>query len=75
MMPSTKVFAGQISTALHALRAQSTPHALGAVIERFLFLQLAHKTRRLGRQAGPVVGVLLPHSPVGRNGARDPNQP
>jgi hypothetical protein len=30
---------------------------------------LAHKTRRLGRQAGPVVGVLLPHWPVGRDPA------
>ena len=35
---------------------------------------MAHKTRRLGRQAGPVVGVLLPHSPGGRNGALDPEQ-
>jgi hypothetical protein len=35
---------------------------------------MAHRTRRLGRQAGPVTGVLLPHRPVGRNGALDPQQ-
>jgi hypothetical protein len=33
---------------------------------------MAHRTRRFGRQAGPVSGVLLPHWPVGWDGAFDP---
>jgi hypothetical protein len=36
---------------------------------------LARMTRRLGRPAGPVIGVLLPRWSVGRNGAFDPNRP
>jgi len=30
---------------------------------------LARRTRRLGRPAGPVIGVPLPRRTVGRNGA------
>jgi hypothetical protein len=36
---------------------------------------VARRTRRLGRLAGPVIGVLLPRLPVRRNGAFDPVRP
>jgi hypothetical protein len=43
-----------------------------AIILQCVNPEVARRTRSLGRPAGPIIGVLLPRSPVERNDAIDP---